>query len=164
MGTSAFILLEEPIMSNISRNDVCPCGSGRKYKRCCKNVDRTKAEKKAYAREKEMALKTRSSFSGWGLGEDGLTRDSNHVVALIREGRLDDAEAAGTKLLQEHPEVHDGFERLAMVFEARGDRARALEMYKKALDFVLDHGELYDEEMPRYFRTRITQLKNPESD
>jgi hypothetical protein len=31
---------------NIGRNDVCPCGSGRKFKHCC--IDR--AEKQARAR------------------------------------------------------------------------------------------------------------------
>jgi len=31
-------------MSKISRNDLCPCGSGKKYKKCCalKEVERKK--------------------------------------------------------------------------------------------------------------------------
>jgi len=29
--------------ANVSRNDPCPCGSGKKYKRCCKKADDAKA-------------------------------------------------------------------------------------------------------------------------
>jgi hypothetical protein len=24
-----------PLLNNIGRNDACPCGSGKKYKKCC---------------------------------------------------------------------------------------------------------------------------------
>lgn len=30
-------------MSKIGRNDPCPCGSGKKYKKCCLNADQSKA-------------------------------------------------------------------------------------------------------------------------
>ncbi|MEK7623981.1 MAG: hypothetical protein AAB408_04960 [Patescibacteria group bacterium] len=91
--------------------------------------------------------------------EDNLTRESNHVVKLIHEGRLDEAEIAAKKLLQDYPEVHDGLERLAMVYEARGDRGRALEMYEKSLAFTLNN-ENYAEEMRDYYRRKIHQLQN----
>ena len=91
--------------------------------------------------------------------EDNLTRESNHVVKLIHEGRLDEAEIAAKKLLQDYPEVHDGLERLAMVYEARGDRGRALEMYEKSLAFTLNN-ENYAEEMRDYYRHKIHQLQN----
>lgn len=29
-----------PLYNNTGRNDKCPCGSGKKYKRCCMNTDR----------------------------------------------------------------------------------------------------------------------------
>jgi len=29
----------------IGRNDACPCGSGKKYKRCCLDVDEKKRRK-----------------------------------------------------------------------------------------------------------------------
>ena len=32
------IALDAPTIKSISRNAPCPCGSGRKYKRCCLKV------------------------------------------------------------------------------------------------------------------------------
>jgi hypothetical protein len=41
-------------MSNISRNDPCPCGSGQKFKKCCLNADETKkAEHRKYSQVEE---------------------------------------------------------------------------------------------------------------
>jgi hypothetical protein len=54
--------------------------------------------------------------------EDELTRDSNAVVDLVHEGKLDQAEVAARDLLERYPEVHDGYDRLGMVYEARGDK------------------------------------------
>ena len=105
-----------------------------------------------------------TTAAGWVDVEDRLDHDSNQVVALIREGRLDDAEAAGLQLLKDYPEVHDGFERLAMVYEARGDSARALVRYQQALDFVLKNEELFDQEMSIYYRNKIAKLKSLKTD
>ena len=33
-----------PEFKNIKRNDLCPCGSGKKYKKCCKGTDRILTE------------------------------------------------------------------------------------------------------------------------
>ena len=39
----------------IGRNDPCPCGSGKKYKRCCLEVDARRAEEmERPAREKQQ--------------------------------------------------------------------------------------------------------------
>ena len=146
-------------MSKISRNDRCPCGSGRKYKRCCQDKDRPKFEPQVIVTQQsdgQIMMET----DGWVYEEDRLDRDSNRVVALIHEGRLDEAEAAGLRLLKDYPEVQDGFERLAMVYEARDDNTRALDMYQRALDFVLKNETLFDEEMPLYYRNKITKLKD----
>ena len=146
-------------MSKLNLNDPCPCGSRRKYKRCC----HTKSLTEKTSSHKPFALNTTQPASShpWGLmpDEDNLTRESNHVVKLIHEGRLDEAEIAAKKLLQDYPEVHDGLERLAMVYEARGDRGRALEMYEKSLAFTLNN-ENYAEEMRDYYRRKIHQLQN----
>ncbi len=33
-------------MSKVSRNDPCPCGSGKKYKKCCGPLEEARARKK----------------------------------------------------------------------------------------------------------------------
>jgi uncharacterized protein len=35
-GTAAGI--DSPALTSVGRNELCPCGSGRKYKRCCTNA------------------------------------------------------------------------------------------------------------------------------
>src|SRR5438552_787651 len=53
--------------------------------------------------------------------EDALDAASNAVVHLVRAAKLDEAEAAARDLLIRFPDVHDGWDRLGMVHEARGD-------------------------------------------
>ncbi|MFC1705443.1 hypothetical protein ACFL59_01315 [Planctomycetota bacterium] len=63
---------------------------------------------------------------------DELDTHSNHVVDLIHAGRLDEAEERANDLLRRYPGLMDGDLRLAMVFEARGNSARAADHYRKA--------------------------------
>ena len=63
---------------------------------------------------------------------DQLDSRSNQVVALIRERRLDDAEAAARDLLVRYPGLMDGHLRLAMVCEARQQREQAAAHYRDA--------------------------------
>ena len=105
----------------------------------------------------KITSKINNKWIGSMFTEDNLDRDSNKVIFLIREGKLDEAEAQAKKLLIDYPEVNDGYDRLAMVYEKRGDRAKAVEMYKKALDFILnDDG--YEEESRDYYRKKIIEL------
>ena len=92
--------------------------------------------------------------------EDNLEEDSNRIIDLIGEGRLDEAEAGAKKLMIDYPEVHDGLERLAMVYEKRGDFKKSVEMYQKALDFVSssnNHGEDLDEFL-NFYKIKIKEL------
>lgn len=124
-------------MAQVGRNQPCPCGSGKKYKRCC------------LARDEARASETRRALTAavWDEDDD-LDTASNAVVDLIRAGRLDEAEAAARDLLIRYPEVVDGLERLGMVFEARGDRRGAADYYRQAVAFILEHPEGFDGEIP----------------
>ena len=143
-------------MAKIGRNDLCPCGSGQKYKRCCLPRDEAAAVERARARELEQAAATFAVED-----DDGLDEASNVVIDLIDAGRLDEAEQAAQDLLARYPEVHDGLERVAMVAAARGDRARAAEYYRKAADFVHARPESYDPVMEIYLRKRAIEFGAP---
>ena len=124
-------------MAQVGRNQPCPCGSSKKYKRCC------------LARDEARAAETRRALTTAAWDEDDdLDTASNAVVDLIHAGRLDEAEAAARDLLVRYPEVVDGLERLGMVFEARGDRRRAADYYRQAVAFILEHPEGFDGEIP----------------
>jgi len=146
-------------MAKIGRNDPCHCGSGLKYKRCClPREDAAAARAAARAREAAPAGPAASEIV-WE--DDGLDEASNRPIDLIDAGQLDEAEQAAHDLLRRYPQVHDGLERLAMVYAARGDRVRAAEYYRKAADFVLAHGDPHDLAMHTYLRKRAAALDPP---
>lgn len=110
-------------MSNIGRNAPCPCGSGKKYKKCCLTREKAKGQ-------------VRPSDVRFVPVFTELDKLSNSVMGLIKENRLDEAEAVSRRLLSEYPDQIDGLERLAQVHEARGENRKAVEYYRKAADFA----------------------------
>jgi Tfp pilus assembly protein PilF len=72
---------------------------------------------------------------------------------LVHEGNLDQAEAAARELLVRYPEVHDGYDRLGMVYEARGQNKQAADCYRKVIEFVCQHPEQYDPEFENTFQS-----------
>jgi tetratricopeptide (TPR) repeat protein len=122
-------------MAKTGRNQPCPCGSGKKYKRCCLRKDEAQqVEERRQAEERHGT--TASLHSPADLVEDDdldlLDDRSNLVVHLINGGRLDEAEEAARDLLDRYPGFPDGDLRLAMVFEARKQPELAAEHYRKA--------------------------------
>ena len=143
-------------MAKSGRNDPCPCGSGQKYKRCCLPRDEAAAHAAALAAAASLA----DADAAAAAADAGLDDASNSVIDLIDAGRLDEAEQAAHALLANYPDVHDGLERLAMVYAARGDRPRAEEYYRKAADFVHAHAEYYGPTMEIYFRRKVTEFES----
>jgi tetratricopeptide (TPR) repeat protein len=145
-------------MSKIGRNDPCPCGSGQKYKRCCLPKHEAAAAERVAAAQ--AAARLVPPVFDWE--DDGLDEASNRVVDLVHAGRLDEAEQAARELLTRYPDVHDGFERLAMVYEARGDRKQAAEYYRKALTFMRENADNYDLEAIDWMREKTESMEqNP---
>ena len=66
------------------------------------------------------------------------------MVDLVRDGHLDEAEQAARELLTCYPEVHDGYDRLGMVHEARGQFGQAADCYRKVIEFTRANPEDYD--------------------
>jgi len=133
-------------MSKIGRNAPCPCGSGKKYKKCCLlNPD---------GRPKSVPpIKYRAVYTE-------LDQLSNSVVDLIKQNKLDKAEAVSRRLLSEYPDQVDGFDRLAMVYEARGDRKQAAQYYRKAADFARSHPGFEKKSIDRF----LSEAKRMESE
>ena len=125
-------------MAKVERNDPCPCGSGKKYKKCCLEAD-----------TQRLTAKPNSRWSPMAAAGETFTSDlddlSNSVVTLIQAGDLDSAEAVCRRLQQSYPDQVDGIWRLATVQEARGDRVAAARSYREAAGFMRCH-EGFDEE------------------
>jgi Tfp pilus assembly protein PilF len=90
-----------------------------------------------------------------------LTLASNVVVDMVKAGQLDDAEQAAHELLERFPDAHDGYDRLGMVYEARGDNRQAAEYYRKALAFVREHADDYDPEFENLYLKLIERVEPP---
>jgi tetratricopeptide (TPR) repeat protein len=128
-------------MAKIGRNDPCPCGSGKKYKRCCL-AKHAEAQTQALA-----AAPVPPAHDHLGFCEDcyaDLATASNAVVDLVDAGKLDQAQQAAEALLQRFPDVHDGYARLGLVSEVRGDHRQAVAYYRKVIAFMREHPDIYD--------------------
>ncbi len=140
-------------MAELERNARCPCGSGNKYKKCWLAKDEAPAREQAQrqrdkeaARARELAAlqarfraasKVAPAIGSWDFLDDGLDDLSNSIIDLIRERQFEDALKACQRLMDEFPEVVDGLDRYAAVYEAMGDFAQARDYYQRALDFTL---------------------------
>jgi tetratricopeptide (TPR) repeat protein len=153
------------------RNDPCPCGSGKKFKQCCLKKEE-EAEREAMAALTEARKKGSGSFSDLEETLDRLEAEyeedvaladaSNAAMKLVRAGKLDEAEQAARDLLVRFPEVHDGYDRLGMVYEARGDNKQAAQYYRQALNFIRQHPDQYnDSGLEAVFLRLIAKLDPP---
>jgi tetratricopeptide (TPR) repeat protein len=154
------------------RNDPCPCGSGKKYKHCC--LERDRAAELAPAIAQRIALQAqeadraaqRKDYQAELLQTQttldeaqALDAASNSVITLIHAGRLDEAEQAAQELLVRYPEVHDGYDRLGMVHEARGQFRQAANCYRLVIEFARANADNYDPEFVDSFLGLIAKLE-----
>jgi tetratricopeptide (TPR) repeat protein len=151
-------------MPKTGRNDACPCGSGRKYKHCCLDKDRAAELVSVVAKRAELELQrahraaAQEEFRVDLLESQALDAASNAVVDLVHAGRLDEAERAARELLIRYPEVHDGYDRLGMVYEARGHLREAADCYRKVIEFARANPADYDPEFEATFIQLIAKL------
>ena len=145
-------------MAKIGRNDLCPCGSGKKYKKCCLASDEA-AARAARPVQPAAAPARQPSLANYFQERDELTEASNAVVDMVQAGNLDAAEQAAHDLLARFPDVHDGYDRLGMVCEARGDHRQAADCYRKAINVIRDHPDAYDAAFEAVFQKLIDRLE-----
>ena len=166
-------------MAKPGRNDPCHCGSGNKYKKCCLAKDEAVEREglaEAHGAGAARGSRCRAPLAGSGAegrdrcqarraedleDDDTLTDESNAVLDLIRAGKLDEAEAAARALLARHPDVHDGWDRLGMVHEARGENAQAVDCYRRVVAFLDENPDYSEPAFRASFVERIAKLSPP---
>ena len=124
-------------MKKTGRNELCPCGSGRKYKKCCINAPKLP--------------------QGGRYVYTDLDELSNQIPDLIDQQRFAEAEAVCSQLLEKYPEQIDGLHRFAELYEAQGNRQMAAEYYSKAANFALLAGG-FDRRTVERFRKKAVVL------
>ena len=150
--------------SKIGRNAPCPCGSGKKYKKCCMRRHEAARSESAPAGP-ATGSKSSPAPPAPAVSSPGFTyvvaeidELSNSVVDLIDEGRLDEAEERCQELRERYPETVDWIMRLAAVYEAREDWKRAAEYYRRAADFA-EQNDGFDQDAIDDFRDTASRLK-----
>jgi len=118
-------------MAKIARNQPCPCGSRKKYKRCCLRKD----EELDLRIKAQLQAPDASSFLDY---DDYLLDDlTNQVPDLIREQSFDEADRVCARLRRDFPDMVDGWRRQALVHHARGLRKEAAHYYRLAAEMAL---------------------------
>ncbi len=141
-------------MAKIGRNEPCPCGSGKKHKRCCLT---------AQAPTPASAM----TPAAQGVGDDycnccvdALNERADRALDLLIDGHIDDAEAMAHDLMRDFPREVEGVDLLSMVSEARGDRVGALELLRRAIEIVRVHPH-HDAETRVLMHQRLRELEHP---
>ncbi|HLE85676.1 MAG TPA: SEC-C metal-binding domain-containing protein [Thermoanaerobaculia bacterium] len=80
----------------IGRNDPCPCGSGKKYKRCCLERDRAAAAEGGQRRWTWLR-------GGWGRWPRGIRVRWPEAADALRRRLTARTECAGVKVAAGHP-------------------------------------------------------------
>jgi len=124
-------------MKKPGRNEPCPCGSGKKYKKCC--------------------LHTPKPNSGGTFIYTDLDKLSNKVPELIQQGKYDEAEKVCRKLCKQYPEQIDGLHRTAELFEAKGDYDKAITFYNRTADFA-EQADGFEQKSVEFYRNKAEQL------
>lgn len=130
-------------MAKPARNDPCPCGSGKKYKKCCLPKDQAKAD------------------AEHAHGDDEIAVASHVVVELVEAGKLAEAEVAARDLIRRYPNEPDGWDCLGIVHEARSENRLAAECYRKMRDIMRQRPDDYDQSFETDFAALIDKLDPP---
>ena len=70
-------------------------------------------------------------------------------------------EAAARDLLVRYPDTHDGWDRLGMVHEARGENVQAAECYRKLIAFLRHNPDYADLDMAEHYTKLSAKLDPP---
>ncbi len=120
------------------------------------------AEKRQSLREvrKEMLARLAGDEGAYD-DDDALMDASNAVVDLVHAGKLDEAEAAARDLLVRYPQVPDGWDRLGMVHEKRGENREAADCSRRVIAFLDENPDYSDPGYKDEFAARIAKLDPP---
>jgi hypothetical protein len=143
-------------MAKIGRNDPCPCGSGKKHKRCCLATPGSNPAPIATATTVATAHPVEDDLCDCCL--DDLNERADRALDLLVGGDIDDAEVIAKDLMRDFPREVEGIDLLSMVSEARGDRAGAASLLRRAIEIVREH-PFHDAETRLLMRQRLRDLE-----
>lgn len=72
-----------------------------------------------------------------------------------------EAEQGARDLLARFSSVHDGYECLGRLYQAKGDNHKAVDCYRKVIEFARNEPHLYDPHFIDHFEDLIDRLETP---
>jgi len=96
--------------------------------------------------------------------ETDLDRLSNSVLNLVKTGRLDEAENACRRLLDEFPDQVDGIERLVEVHKAKENYSLAADYAQQTAAFMRERKDDFDSELIAHFEKEARNLKEKDAE
>jgi len=141
-------------MAKIGRNEPCPCGSGKKYKRCCQT---------AVAPTRQPTALLSGPWTGphrelCPCCVEKLEERADLVADELISGNLDYAEVLCRQFIADYPDEAEGLDLLSMILQERGQRHQALDLLRRASAIAHARPE-YDFEVRSNMRQRITELE-----
>jgi len=113
-------------MNSPNRNDPCPCGSGKKYKKCCLGKP---AATHIFSPRAETSVNHSVNASNVAPPSELLMRG----VALHQAGMLNEAEASYRALLARNPHDCDALHYLGLIALQRGLHQEAIYLIESAI-------------------------------
>jgi hypothetical protein len=145
----------EGTMAKLGRNEPCPCGSGKKYKRCCQGA---LVAQPLLPTERPRGAEHEPHGELCPCCVEKLEEQADRVTDELVAGRLDQAEALCQHLIADFPTEAEGLDLLSMILQERGQHERALELLRRASAIAHARPE-YDSDVRSDMRRRIRQLE-----
>lgn len=117
-------------MKKIGRNDLCPCGSGKKYKQCCLLSEETTSAKTTPVNN--------------SAPDNPTPEEINALVALFTDERYTEAATLAQAMTVSFPLYGFGWKALGAVYVRMGRSAAALAPMQKAVTLLPDDAETYN--------------------
>ncbi|MGA8146228.1 MAG: tetratricopeptide repeat protein [Gallionellaceae bacterium] len=144
-------------MNTPNRNDPCPCGSGKKFKKCCYGkavatpyplVQGTEPDNQVLNVPQDSRFLQNAKPRVASLASDATTAVSpaallKQAVALHQANRLEEAITVYRRTLLLKPDYADAHNNLGLALQDHGDLDAAIECYRKALALNPDHGQAH---------------------
>ena len=128
----------------VGRNELCPCGSGKKYKLCCLK------KHEAAGHSNDTALKVKQKE------QERLIKRIEKAFGLLGSGQYDEAIRFASKLIQQYPNEDRLHDIVATSHLYAGDCQKAIEICRQRLNvaeseksYFIEHGRYRDAEIDK---------------
>jgi tetratricopeptide (TPR) repeat protein len=147
-----------PPPGEVGRNEPCPCGSGKKYKRCCLE------KHEAAGHTNDAALKAKQKE------QEKLIKRIEKAFDLLGSRQYDEAIRFASKLIERYPNEDRLHDIAATSHLYAGNSRKAIEICRRRLDvaeleksFFIEHGRYRDAEIDKpslsYYYPPLTWLQ-----